>query len=75
MIRDEESFVHIVGSVTTWVRLNLLARSFIGRKQGLILGVADRRLMLKFPSKKVEFSLVGWMSERVASMEGDKKDQ
>ena len=33
----------------------------------VILGVADRRLMLKSPSKRVELSLVGWMSERAAS--------
>jgi len=59
--------VYLVGSVATWVRLNLPARSFKGRKRGLILGVADRRLLLKSPSKRAELSLVGWMSERAAS--------
>ena len=67
LIIDEKTFVHLVGSVTTWVKLNLPARSLIGRKQGLVWGVADIRLMLKSPSRTVYLSLVGWMSERAVS--------
>ena len=41
-----------------------LASKVSHRKQGLVWGVADMTSMLKSPTRTVDLSLVGWMSER-----------